>query len=440
MKEKIFVLDDEENMVEIIKTALEEEGYEVRGFTSPEEFLYIFRNEDCDLLITDIRMMGMDGIEVLRRVKEIEPDLAVILITAYPSFETAVEALRGGAVDYIPKPIELKELKWRVKNAIENRRIRKEVRELKKFYFEDVALVGESPAILNIKEIIRKIAPVDSSVLITGESGVGKELVARAIHLLSGRKGNFVPLNCGAIPENLLESELFGYKKGAFTGATRNKDGLVVSADKGTLFLDEITELPSHLQVKLLRFLQDMEFIPLGDTKSRRVNVRVIAASNKDVEMEVDEGRLRKDLYYRLNVIRIHIPPLRERREDIPLLVEYIIGRLSSRLGMERKKVLDSTMEHLLSYPWPGNVRELENVLERAMILSEGSVIKPSHLPPYVREGSGIKMDGTLEDMERRLIEKVLEEVGGNIPKAARRLGIHPSTLYRKLKKMGRKK
>jgi len=363
MREKIFVLDDEENMVEVIKTALEEEGYEVKGFTSPRDFLSTFEEEDCDLLITDIRMMGMDGIEVLKRVKKMEPDLAVILITAYPSFETAVEALRGGAVDYIPKPLSIKELKWRVRYALENRRIRKEVRELKKFYFEDVALVGESPAIMEVKEIIKKIAPVDSSVLITGESGVGKELVARAIHLLSGREGNFVPVNCGAIPENLLESELFGYRKGAFTGATRDKEGLVGAADNGTLFLDEITDLPLHLQVKLLRFLQNMEFIPLGDTKPRKVNVRVIAASNKDVEKEVEEGRLREDLYYRLNVIRIHIPPLRERKEDIPLLVEYFLGRLSSKLGFPKKTVSEKAMEHLVQYPWPGNVRESFNLV-----------------------------------------------------------------------------
>ncbi|RKZ21265.1 hypothetical protein DRQ18_04780, partial [bacterium] len=270
--------------------------------------------------------------------------------------------------------------------------------------------------------------------------GVGKELVARAIHLLSGRQGNFVPVNCGAIPENLLESELFGYRKGAFTGATRDKEGLVGAADKGTLFLDEITDLPPHLQVKLLRFLQDMEFIPLGDTKPKKVNVRVIAATNKDVETEVREGRLREDLYYRLNVIRIHIPPLRERKEDIPLLVEYFLERLSSKLGLPRKKVSERAMEHLLQYPWPGNVRELENVLERAIILCDGNVIRPLHLPAHVREGrKDIRANGTLEDMEKKLIERALKETGGNIPKAARRLGIHPSTLYRKLKKMRRR-
>jgi len=438
MRHRILLVDDEQNILEIMKIALRDEGYEVVSTPNPKKSLDIIQNQGFDAVITDIKMAEMDGITLLKKVKEQFPEMVVILITAYASIETAIQALREGAADYITKPFRIEELKIRLQTAIEKMKLKKENITLRRYLQKDLNIVGVSKDVSELKKLIDKVAKVDSSILITGESGTGKELVTRSIHFSSNREGPFVSINCAAIPENLLESELFGYKKGAFTGAVGNKDGLFKSAHKGTLFLDEISEMPLSLQSKLLRVLQSMEFTPLGGTKPIKVDVRVISATNTDIEKRIKENAFREDLYYRLNVIPIRILPLRKRAIDIPILISYFIKKISKRLGIKNKRISPDAMEILKNYRWPGNVRELENVIERLIVLNEGDIITPSSFPDYIKsEKKALKVsEVNLTELEKKAILNGLRNANGNKRKAAKMLGIHLSTLYRKLKKI----
>uniref|UniRef100_A0A7C4Y3Z2 Sigma-54-dependent Fis family transcriptional regulator n=1 Tax=candidate division WOR-3 bacterium TaxID=2052148 RepID=A0A7C4Y3Z2_UNCW3 len=431
----ILIVDDERSLTDILKIGIENEGYKVFAAYDPETALRIFNDEKIDVVVSDIKMQKISGLQLLRELKKIDPNIVFILITAYSSLESAIEALRGGASDYLVKPFDIEELLFRIENALKKKDIQLELSSLKSEKLSELNIVGESEEIKNIKNIIKKIATLNTNVLITGESGSGKELVARLIHYQSNRPGRFIPLNCASIPENLLESELFGYKKGAFTGAVSDKDGVFKLADKGTLFLDEIAELPIMLQPKILRVIETFEFIPLGGTKTEKVDVRIIAATNKDIENEVKEGKFREDLYYRLNVIPIHIPPLRERKEDIPVLVEHFLEKITKRFNIKEKKISKGAMKLLIDYNWPGNVRELENILERIIVLEHSEIINEEIIKKYLVEKIEVKESSKLEELEKNTIIKTLEENKWNIVKSAKKLGLHPSTLYRKIKK-----
>jgi|UniRef100_A0A7V3VUD8 DNA-binding NtrC family response regulator len=418
MKPKILLLDDEESLLKWLSYALEENGFEVFATTEPRSALNQLKEVKFDCVISDIRMPGMDGFQFLRNVRKIYPTLPVIFITAYGSMESVINALRDGASDYILKPFGIDEILNRIRaNLRKDREISNEI-------------IGESRVMKNVLNLVDKIAQTDATVLILGESGTGKELIAREIHRRSKRASfNFVTLSCAALPETLLESELFGYKKGAFTGATTDKDGLFLAANKGSFFLDEIGDAPPSIQMKLLRLLEEREIVPLGSTKPIKVDVRLIAATNKDLYEEVKNNRFREDLYYRLNVIPITLPPLRQRKEDIPLLAEYFLKSICERENLGEKKLLKSTIEILKNYNWPGNVRELKHIIERAAVLSDTYYIKPEHISLPQR---GCK---TLKEIEQEEIERVLKECGGNISKAAKLLGIDRKTLYNRLKK-----
>lgn len=434
-KARILIVDDERSLADILKIGMENEGYKVFAAYDPETGLKIFKDEKIDVVVSDIKMHKMTGLQLLKEIKKIEPNVIVILITAYSSFESAIEALRGGASDYLVKPFDLEELLFRIENAIKKKELQIEVSSLKTEKLRELNIIGESEAIENIKTIIKKVASLNTNVLITGESGSGKELVAQLIHYQSSRPGRFIPVNCASIPENLLESELFGYKKGAFTGAVSDKDGVFKLAEKGTVFLDEIFELPLLLQPKLLRVIETLEYIPLGGTKTEKVDVRIIAATNKEIEEEVKQGRFREDLYYRLNVIPIHIPPLRERTEDIPLLIDYFINKVSKRFNIRTKKIDKNAQKIFLDYDWPGNVRELENLIERILVLEQEERISAETVKKYLNKQTILEETSNLFEIEKNTILKTLEETRGNIIKASKKLGVHPSTLYRKLKK-----
>src|SRR5574341_714189 len=438
-KERILVVDDEKSMRDLLSITLDKEGYDVLTAAGGEPAIEALHRESVDAVITDLRMPKVDGLQVLRVAKEISPDTAVIVITAVASTETAVEAMKLGAYDYITKPFKLDEVNLIVRNALERKRLRDENLYLRRqletqHRFENI--IGKSAVITEVFDTIRKIADSPSTAMVTGESGTGKELVARAIHFNSFRRDKpFVSVNCGAIPEGLMESELFGHVRGAFTGAVSNKVGLFSAAEGGTLFLDEITEIPTLLQVKLLRAIQEREIRRVGDTREIKIDVRLIAASNRDLEQAVREGALREDLFYRLNVIPIHLPPLRERREDIPLLIEFFLKKMSS--GREAKKVLPEAMGMLMAYRWPGNVRELQNTLERLNILASGDAIPLELIPESIRSlrpspelipaeipENGLDMEAVLEGAERTLLQKALEKAGGVKTEAARLLGL----------------
>ncbi len=406
MKPKILLLDDEESLLKWLSYALEENGYEVYATTEPTSALTQLKSERFDCVISDIRMPGMDGFQFLRNVRGIYPDLPVIFITAYGSMESVINALRDRASDYIMKPFGIDEILKRLKA------------NLKKREEKSVEIIGESKVMENILNLVNKIAITDTTILILGESGTGKELIAREIHRRSKRaNNNFVTISCAALPETLLESELFGYKKGAFTGANTDKDGLFVVADKGSFFLDEIGDAPGSIQMKILRLLEEREIVPLGGTKPVKVDVRLIAATNKDLYEEVKQNRFREDLYYRLNVIPITLPPLRQRKEDIPLLAEYFLKSICEREHLGEKKLLKSTIEALKSYHWPGNVRELKHVIERAAVLADTFYIKPEHISLSESKGK------TLKQIEYEEIKRVLKECDGNISKAAKKQG-----------------
>lgn len=442
----ILIVEDEDLMRGILAGILGDAGFRIIEAASGEQALELFAAESPGVTVTDIALGKMDGIELLDRIKQMDNEAMVIMITAYSSVETAIAALRKGAYDYITKPFINEDILQTVRNALrqrelfrENRYLRRELKQ--RYNFENI--IGRSDALTEIFKLIEKIAATPSSVLIQGESGTGKELIAKAIHYNSPRADQpFIAINCAALPENLLESELYGYVKGAFTGAHNNKTGLFKAADGGTLFLDEVSEMPMTLQVKLLRALQEREFIPLGSTRAVTFDARIIAATNRNLEEEIADGRFREDLFYRLSVFSLTLPPLRERREDIPLLVRYFVEKVSRSLNVAPKTVSDEAMQALINHDWRGNVRELQNAIERAVTLSDDR-IELGHLPQKVRETPKAIRDLsgqtiTLEELERRYIIETMDRVADDKTRAAELLGIDLSTLYRKLKRYGR--
>jgi DNA-binding NtrC family response regulator len=447
----ILIVEDKESMALMLKETLEAEGYRVIVAKDGEEGIKRIKEDRLDMVLTDLKLPDKDGMEVLRASKEENPLIPVVVMTAYGSVETAVAAMKQGAFDFITKPFDIDHLLMLIRRALENQRLITENILLREEFSSRLglpAIIGKSEKILDVAKKVQKVAPTKTTVLILGESGTGKELFARAIHHLSGRKDYpFVPINCAAIPKDLLESELFGYEKGSFTGADSRKLGKFELANKGTIFLDEIGELNTALQAKLLRAIQEGEIERLGGTKTVKIDVRVIAASNKNLETAVQEGSFREDLYYRLNVFPIKVPPLRERREDIPLLVEYFIKKYSVELKTSEKEISDEALELLLNYDWKGNVRELENTIERAIILCDGKTISPEHISlSPIQQGSlmlkGMPMNGTLHEVAREAmrlaeterIKKALKEAGGNKTRVAEMLKVSYKTLLTKIK------
>ena len=451
---KILVVDDEQSLRDFLAIMLKKEGHEVVTADSGDAALKAVQAEIFDLVISDVRMPGTDGISVLKTVKDVSPETVVVMITAFATAETAVEAMKLGASDYIIKPFKIDELKLVINNSLEKRLLRKEnillKREIEsKAGFEN--FIGKSELMQKVFALIRQVAGTTSTVLITGESGTGKELVARAIHANSPRKnGPIVTVNCGALPETLLESELFGYMKGAFTGAASNKQGLFEAADGGTIFLDEISATTPTLQIKLLRVLQEREFMRVGGTTGIRVNVHIIAASNRDIRDEVAKGTFREDLYYRLNVLPIHLPALRQRRDDIPLLVDFFLKKYAKKDKQiaGAKNIDPQAMKLLIDYDWPGNVRELENTIERLCVIVPGDLILEEHIPDVVREtipcsdiggmdipDDGIDLEALLENAEKTLLRKALEKTGGVKTEAAKLLRLSFRSFRHRLQK-----
>ena len=442
----ILVVEDEELMRSILRRLLEDSGYGVVTADSAESALAAFAEAEIAATLTDIRMSGLDGLQLLDQIKNIDPNALVVIMTAYSSVDSAVAALRKGAYDYVTKPFVNEDLLQTIKNAIKQRELFRENRALRRelsrqFAFSEI--VGKSDSLQKIFMLVRKVADTNANILIQGESGTGKELIARAIHMNSGRSSNpFLAVNCGALPESLLESELFGHAKGSFTGAVADKKGLFRSASGGTLFLDEIGDMPPTLQVKLLRALQEHEVTPVGMSVPVKFDARLVAATNKNLEDEVRSGRFREDLFYRLNVIEMSIPALRERREDVPLLTKHFAAKSARSQNAAEKPVSREALSALVNYDWPGNVRELENAVERAFILSAEEIDLDS-MPAKIRENTarsfssrdGESFRPTLEEMERRYLIEVLGSVGDDKAKAANILGIDLSTLYRKLKR-----
>jgi DNA-binding NtrC family response regulator len=444
MSVSILLIDDEALFREDLASLLRQEGFVCRTAGNGEEGLHLAEEEEPDVVLCDLMMPGIGGVEVVDRLATLCPGAVVILITAFGNLETAVDAFRKGATDYLLKPLVLDDLLRKIRRCVEQRHLRQEVRYLRRTVAEagtGTAIIGDSSAMRQVKELIRKVAPAESTVLTTGESGTGKELVARALH--EGRGGTerpFVPVNCAALPRDLFESELFGHVRGAFTGAVRSRPGFFELARGGTLFLDEIAELPLELQPKLLRAVEQRELMPVGGTRTKSIEVRLVAATNRNLEDEIAAGRFREDLFYRVRVIEIRLPPLREHREDIPPLVEHLVRRLARRLGRNPLPVDNAAMQVLMSATWRGNVRELENVLERALLLGEDDAIGVADLPAEIAGGAMEIADpkddlkSAVRSYERRHIEQVLSATGGNREEAARRLGIDASTLYRRLK------
>jgi two-component system response regulator HydG len=443
MTASILVVDDDFAMREMLHATLTAAGYRVTAASTGEEALTCIAEEEFDVVVTDLVMPGVGGLEVLERARVLNPRAAIVLMTAYATLQTAVIALRCGACDYLEKPFSLDELKRRLERWLQCRETTWRERLRQRTLHPPRAgqtLVGESQAIRIVREQIACSARTPSNVLITGESGVGKELAARAVHAASPRRDQpFIAVNCGAIPEALLESQLFGHVRGAFTTAVQANPGLFVAAHHGTLFLDEIGELPLPLQVKLLRVIEERHVWPVGAIRPTRVDVRMIASTNRDLAREIEAGRFREDLFYRLNVVRLHIPPLRERRDDIPLLVDHLIARLNTKLGTRVLGVEADALRLLVHQPWKGNVRELENVLERAMVLDGGEVISRYHLRqldagPVIANGERpLDLRGALRRFERQYLLEVLAETQRDKRKAARLLGISLASLYRKL-------
>jgi two-component system response regulator PilR (NtrC family) len=448
---RLLVVDDERSMRELLAITLRQGGHEVAQAEGGEAAIEALKTDAFDLVITDLRMRPLDGFDVLRAAREVSPATLVLVMTAYASTETAVEAMKLGAYDYITKPFKLDEIRLTVDKALERKRLAEENIALKRQLRRQRGFdnfVGRSSQMGAVFDMIRKSAEGMSTVMITGESGTGKELVARAIHQESGRRGGpFVSLNCGAIPEGLMESELFGHVKGAFTGAVATTTGLFAAAEGGTLFLDEVTEIPPSVQVKLLRAIQEREVRRVGDTRDTRVDVRLIAASNRDLARAVADGDLREDLFYRLNVIPIHLPPLRERREDIPPLVAYFLEKLARELRRPVTGIGPEALAILERYHWPGNVRELENVIERAIVLGNSDAVGIETLPPGLSSPqqtmelpvdlppSGLDLDALLDRIERRYLEVALERTGGVQTRAAELLGISFRQFRYKLQK-----
>lgn len=450
---KILVVDDERSMREFLEIMLQQDGHEVCCAESGVEAIELIGKDFFDLVITDIRMKPIDGLQVLKECKKISPKTVVVIISAYASTETAVSAMKEGAYDYLPKPFKVDEMRAVISDALQIKKTAGVSRRPEEGPLYFGSLIGESPVMLRIYELIERVSATPSNVLITGESGTGKELVARAIHRQSPRRDRaFVAVNCGGVPESLIESEMFGYKKGAFTGAAANRKGLVEAAQGGTLFLDEVSELSPSLQVKLLRLVQEKTVRMIGGTEDTPVDVRIIAATNRDLEMMVIEGKFREDLYHRLNVLPINVPPLRERRQDIPLLADHFLTKYRKAFGKDVHKISAYAMDILSSYDFPGNVRELENIIERGVALETSSIILPESLTlakfkkrqsPELQCGAanlpaqGMDLDKYLADIERDLLVQALQKARGVKFRAAEYLGISFRSLRYRLLKYG---
>ncbi len=438
---QLLIVDDEASMCEFLEIILQKNGYQVSSRQSARAAIKDLETGTFDLVISDINMPEMSGLELLQLIKEKSPSTEVIMITAYASTDTAIQAMKRGAYDYIIKPFNNDEILLTIEKALKNSQLQRENRRLqqeleKRYGFGN--LIGKSPAILKVYELIQRVAQTRANILVTGESGTGKELVARAIHYTGPRKDQpFVTVNCGAIPEQLMESEFFGHEKGAFTGAIKTRDGYFAAADSGTIFLDEIGEIPPALQVKLLRVIQEKSFMRVGSTVERAVDVQVVSATNRDLESAVSEGSFREDLFYRLNVITIDLPPLRERSSDIPLLARHFLQQYNQEYGREIDDISQEAINIMLNYGFPGNVRELENIIERGVIMETGTVITPASLPPVLTRPAtngtviglrlpedGLDLEKTLAELEHQLINQALERCNHNKTKAAKLLGL----------------
>jgi two-component system response regulator PilR (NtrC family) len=448
MKARILVVDDERAIRDLLADAIRHAGYEVLSASNGEEALPLIEQENINIAICDIKMPGMNGIDLLQKILEISPETIVLMVTAYASVETAVDALRYGAFDYILKPLLDEDVIAKISRIDQYLQIKRENQSLRQemeghYHFDKI--IAKSKSMQSVFDMVRKVSTTSSNILITGESGTGKEMIARAIHFNSPMKEEkFLSINCGAIPTTLWESELFGHLQGAFTGATNKKEGYLQTVGNGTLFLDEISEIPPDAQVKLLRVIDNREFTPLGSVKTQTLKARIITAINKDLKQMVEEGLFREDLFYRLNVIRIQIPPLRERKEDIPPLVRHFIGMFNRELGKTIQGVDNQTMKLLLSYKWEGNVRELKNVIERAMIFCDREVIGTHDLPMELQESKKVSnligrgdLRISVKEFEKISILSVLEEVSFDKKKASSILGLSKSSLYRKMEELG---
>lgn len=444
-KGTVLIVDDERSIRDSLRKVLEYEGHTVREAVSGKEGLEAAGEQDVEAVLLDIKMPGIDGMEVLKRLMEIDPNLPVIMISGHGTIATAVEATRIGAFDFLEKPLDRDRVLLTVRNAVENRRLHHEKATLERTVTKSFTIVGESPAIRDLLETIKTIGPTQARVLITGENGVGKGVVARAVHRESKRSGaRFVEVSCAAIPDDLIESELLGHEKGAFTGATTRKPGKFELADGGTIFLDEIGDMSARVQAKVLRVIEEGEFERVGGTQTTSVDVRLIAATNKDIQDLIERGEFREDLFYRLNVVPIHIPPLRERKEDIPLLAAHFLGVYCDMYGLKAKALSEDLIERLTLYSWPGNVREVRNIIERMVITSRAEVLTPRDLPPLGESkpaGSGGFIDApTYEEFkrlsEKSFLERKLEENKWNISKTAQNLNMQRSNLYKKMQKL----
>jgi DNA-binding NtrC family response regulator len=449
MAKRLLIVDDEPNMLRVLELQLSSAGFAVEKAANAEQALPILDRGGLDMVLTDLKLPGMDGLELLGRIRGMDSSLPVIIMTAYGTVETAVQAMKAGASDYVLKPFSLDDLMLTIEKVLELHALRAENRRLRdelgrRYQFDNI--IGPSAAMQEVFAAVSRVAPTRATVLLAGESGIGKDLIARAIHHHSPRRDRpFVKISCSAIPENLMESELFGYEKGAFTGATASRAGKFEQADGGTVFLDEIGDVPPQVQVKLLRVLQEREFERLGSNKTQKVDVRIVAATNQDLRAALEQGAFREDLYYRLNVVPINIPPLRNRKEDILLLVEHFLAKYRDETGGRIQSVTPAAMERVLSYHWPGNVRELENIIQRAMVLAPGPALQPADIQldserqaaptgdklPFVPDGM------TLDQYEQELIREALRRAGGNKSQAARLLGLTRNALRYRLTQMG---
>jgi DNA-binding NtrC family response regulator len=450
MNEKVLIVDDDENMRFFLHEAMKKRGYEVEVVGDAEAAIEAVRRHPFDLTMMDIRLPGMSGIEAIPQIKQHDPQATIIVMTAYGSKQLALDALRAGAYDFFTKPFKMDEMNIVIGRALEKRRLQREVRKLeekirRQYTFENIT--GTSDAMRQVYELIQKVVQTDVTVLVCGESGTGKELIAQAIHEHSARKNNpFVKLNCVAIPEGLLESELFGHERGSFTGAVQRKDGKFEMANSGTIFLDEIGDMSLATQAKILRVLQEKEFERVGGTQTVKIDVRVIAATNKDLATAVQEGEFREDLYFRLNVFSIVVPPLRDRKEDIPLLVEHFLRNANDDMAREVRGVSKDTMDILMMHHWPGNVRELENCIHRAVVMTDDDIIAPQCLPTHIQAIAEKpryslpdqieSIDDTLADVEKQIIIDTLHQTGGVQSKAAKLLGISERSLWHRVKKL----
>jgi DNA-binding NtrC family response regulator len=446
-KAKILIADDESIALRSLVNAMQKEGYAVTGTQKGQYALRLIEEQQFDVVLTDLKMEKVDGMQILKKCREISPATEVIMITGYASVQTAIQSIKKGAYDYITKPFKLDEVRRVVREAMEKVRLKREntqLREQIEKFEGKIKIITQDPAMQKLLDTSRQIAPTDCNVLLSGESGTGKEMFARYIHLHSTRgDGPFFAINCGAFTEELLSNELFGHEKGAFTGATTEKKGLIEMASGGTLFLDEITEMPASMQVKLLRVIQEKEVLRLGATKPLKVDVRFIAATNRDINDAIRNGNFRQDLYFRLNVVSIHIPPLSDRKDDIPFLSYYFLKKYAALMKKEIGDISQEVLSVLMNYDFPGNVRELENIIERGVALSNGNTMEVAHLPEDLKDLSirtFRKKEGkipSLEEQEMSYIRWVLKEIGGNRTVAAEILGIDRVSLWRKLKKYG---